>query len=566
MAPAGTPHPDAEPTTAKLDIPRAKRAGLPVDLERMAAEGDGWLTPDDRYSLKTHGICPQTQDGMFMVRVRVPGGVLLTEQARGLARLARAHAADWLHLTTRQSVELHWVDARSVARLLGALDELGLSTRSACGHTLRNVMCSEDAGLGLDEPFDCFPDARLASDTIVARSAELNVTLPSRINLAFGGSPRCREDARMNDAAFVSVVRDDSAGYELWAGGSLGKAPRLGVLLSEFVPRDEMLAAVEALIDLFVEHGDFEHPAKGRMKFVLDALGEERFRSEWQRCSSAAADRVHPLPPAVEVLSEADRVAILSTMPPGGWSTGVRPQREPGRALATVGVPLGDTCGSELELLADLADRYSDGAMVVSRDQNLVLRDVAVADLPAMRAVLGERGLGFLGDGGALDVRACTGATVCAVGITDSPGIGRVISELDSLRRAGSLRVYVSGCPNSCAQHQAGDIGLAGSKVRLRGRTTDGYHVFLGADLDRGVVGEVVGRVAEDDVAAVIDALVGVWEATRRPAEPFGATARRVGLDAISAHLEAVLQERWAAGPEPELAPPSSPVAVAIGR
>src|SRR5690606_17232264 len=118
--------------------------------------------------------------------------------------------------------------------LLAELGRVGLSTRSACGHTLRNVMCSEDAGVALDEPFDCFPDARMVSDAIVARSAELNVVLPSRINASFGGSPRCREDALINDLGFVSVVHDGEAGYEVWAGGSLGKAPSVSIQLADF--------------------------------------------------------------------------------------------------------------------------------------------------------------------------------------------------------------------------------------------------------------------------------------------------------------------------------------------
>ena len=549
---------------AKLSIPRAKRAGLRVDLARMTVEGDGWLVPDDRYSLKTHGVCPQGQDGMFMVRVRVPGGVLLASQARGVARLARAVGSDWVHLTTRQSIEFHWVEARRVEGLLSSLEELGLSTRSACGHTLRNVMCSEDAGLGLDEPFDCFPDARLASDTIVARSAELNVTLPSRINLAFGGSPRCREDAPLNDAAFLSIVRDGRAGYELWAGGSLGKSPRLGVLVNEWVDRTEMLAAVEAVIDLFVEHGDFEHPAKGRMKFVLDSLGPDGFVGAWRTAFDAALDRAHPTPPKVEVLAAADQVSILSQLPPGGWSEGVRPQRVPGRALVTVAMPLGDTNGSEFELMADLAERHSDGAFVLSRDQNVVLRDVAIADLPAIRAALAVRGLGLLGDDDLVDIRACTGATVCAVGITDSPAMGRVLADLPSLRRADALRVWVSGCPNSCAQHQAADIGLAGSKVRLHGRTANGYHVFLGADIEHRIVGEVVGRVSEADLPATVDAIVGLWNATRRPGELLGTTVRRLGLDAVTAHLEAVLADRWATGSEPDLLERGAATPVAI--
>ena len=128
---------------------------------------------------------------------------------------------------------------------------------------------------------------------------------------------------------------------------------------------------------------------------------------------------------------------------------------------------------------------------------------------------------------------------MCALGITDSPGAGPAPGREPALRRNSSLRVYVSGCPNSCAQHQAGDIGLAGSKVRVGGRTTDGYQIFLGADLDGHRIGEVVGRVAEDDLDAAVDAVVGTWEALRHPGETLGRTVRRIGLDAFSHQIGA---------------------------
>lgn len=533
---------------AAPDIPAAKRAGLPVDLDRLASEGDGWLTPEHRYALKTHGVCTQLQDGVFMVRVRVPGGALPTPQARALARLARAHGSDWLHLTTRQNVELHWVEATRVPALLAEIERTGLTTRSACGHTMRNVMCSEDAGLGIDEPFDCLPDARSVSDALLARSHELNTTMPSRVNIAFGGSPRCRADARVNDAAFVSVVVDGEPGYELWAGGSLGKSPMLAVHLSPFVPRAHVLAAAEALLDVFVANGDIEHPAKGRMKFVVEAMGEAAFRAAWDQAFEDARLRDHPAAPDVDVLDEADRVAILSQLPPGGWSAGVRPQRTPGRALVTVDVPLGDTNGSELELLADLADRHADGALTLGRDQDIVLRDVALADVAEIRAAVTERGLHLLGESPAPAVRACTGSAVCALGITAAPDAGKA---LVGATRAAGLRIHVSGCPNSCAQHQAGDIGLAGSKVRINGRTRDGYHLYVGGDLLAGQLGEAIGRVGEDDVPAAVDALVGAWEALRHDGETLTATARRIGLDALAAQLSTVMAGRWAEGPEP---------------
>lgn len=534
------------------DVPAAKRAGLVVDLDRLAIDGDDWLTPEDRYTLKTYGVCAQAQEHMFMIRIRIPGGVLPTEQSRGVARLARRYGPDWVHITTRQNLELHWVRDRDVPALLVDLRRIGLSTRSSCGHTMRNVICSEDAGVGLDEPFDCFPDARLVSDTLLARSAELNVALPSRLNISFGGSPWCRDHARLNDAAFVSVVRDGVPGYELWAGGSLGKAPSLALLLEEFVARPDVLAAAEALVDVFIALGDFEHPTKARMKYLLAEHGEATFRAAWHEAFVVARCRSHPTVPDVEVLDPSDHTVILSRRPAGGWSNGVRPQRTPGLALLTIDVPLGDTCGPELALLSDLADRFGDGHLVLSRDQDVVLRNVAVEHVSAIRSALRERGLYLAHEAHIARIRACTGSAVCALGITDAPAIGQQLSELPALGRNASLRVHVSGCPNSCAQHQAADIGLAGSKVRIQGETANGYHIYLGANLAEGVVGEVVGRVAQEDVAAATTAIVGLWEALRYPGESLAATVARIGTEAVGQLLEAAMDDQFVIGAEPD--------------
>jgi ferredoxin-nitrite reductase len=218
-----------------------------------------------------------------------------------------------------------------------------------------------------------------------------------------------------------------------------------------------------------------------------------------------------------------------------------------------------------MDLLADLADRYGDGYLILGRDQDVVLRNVAVEQVGAIRAALTPRGLAFLGEARDAAVRACTGSAVCALGISPAPDSGRTLLATPGLRRNSGLRVHVSGCPNSCAQHQAGDIGLAGTKVRLGGATRLGYHLFLGADLSRGQVGEVVGRMAAEDTPAVVDAVIGTWEATRHSGETLSATVARLGLDAFTATLEAVLDDRWATGPEPDdaMAPARPPAAAA---
>jgi sulfite reductase (ferredoxin) len=334
----------------------------------------------------------------------------------------------------------------------------------------------------------------------------------------------------------------------VWGGGSLGKAPKLAVLLAPFVPRDDVLAAVEAVVDVFVEHGSLDEPAKGRLKFVLDRLGADGLRAAWAAAFADARDRDHPAVAPVELVDEVDRAEILAESPPGGWRAGVRPQRRAGLASVTIDLPLGDMASFEMELFCDLADRHADGFLTLTRDQNLTLRNVPLPAVGTVRAALEERGLHLLGEGRHAQVRACTGSAVCSLGITDSPGAGRDLSVRGSLQRNPSLRVSASGCPNSCAQHQIADIGLSGAKVRVGEDVVEGYQVYLGADLDCHELGEVVGRVGEEHLGLAVDAIVGTWEALRHHGEILGRTARRVGLDAFANQVTAALQDRWAPG------------------
>lgn len=541
---------------AAPNIPAVKRAGLRVDLARLAAEGDEWLTPEDRYALKTYGVCAQAQDGVFMIRVRVPSGKISPTQARGVADLADAHGASWVHVTTRQNLELHHVAAQSVPSVLAAVEALGLTNRSACGHTHRNVMACPDAGVGLDEPFDCGPDARAVSAAVIARAAEINVAMPSRINLAFGGCPMCSDHARLNDGGFESVVVDGEPGYRLWAGGSLGTKPFVAVPLVQFVPRRYVVAAALALTETFVDLGDLDNPKKGRMKFVLEAIGEDAFRAAWNERFERLCHTSDYAPEPVPVPSTGDLAEIMSYRPAGGWGQGVRPQRTPGLALVTVNVTLGDLTGDELRLLADLA-MLGDGYLWTTRNQNVQFRDVPVGKVAGMRAELASIGLGLEAADASVDVRACTGSAVCSLAITTAPSAGVRVAASPVLARNGSLRVHVSGCPNSCAQHQAADIGLSGGKVRIGGVTRLGYTLLVGADLAAGRLGRPIGRVADEEVEPAVSGVIGTWEALRHPGERLVETLDRVGAEVFAAHVAAIA-EGFEAGQDPLDLPGSS--------
>jgi sulfite reductase beta subunit-like hemoprotein len=526
---------------ATPDVPAIKRAGLPVDIARLARDGDGWLSPEERYALKTYGVCAQVQPGVFMIRCRVAGGRLTAEQAIGLADVADTHAQRWLHLSTRQNIELHHVDARAVPDVLAAVEALGLTNRSACGHTMRNVMACPDAGVGLDEPFDCGPDALAVSAALLARSHILNCALPSRMNLAFGGCRACADHAKLNDGGFESRVVDGVPGYRLWAGGSLGTMPYLGVPLVDFVRREDVVAAAEALFNTFIALGDVDNPKKGRLKFVLQAVGADGFRNTFLERFGARAALSTYRPRPVAVPDAAAIEAILGVAPLGGWGDGVRPQRTPGLAMVTVNVPLGDLDSDELRALAGLAT-LGDGVLYATRNQNIQYRDVAVGDVTALKTELSALGLNVSGADQAPDVRACTGSAVCSLAITAAPTDGARLLDRPGLGRNAALRVHVSGCPNSCAQHQAADIGFAGGKVRVRGETRLGYTVYVGADLARDTLAEAVGRVADEDVPAVVDGVVGAWEALRHPGETVGQTLERVGGAAFASHVKAIAE------------------------
>ncbi len=540
------------------NIPAAKRAGLPVDLDRLTIEGDDWLSPEERYALKTHGVCAQLQPHVFMIRVRT-GGSLGADQAQGLADLAERHGRGWLHLTTRQQVELHHVQAHEVTAVLSGVRALGLTTRSTCGHTVRGVMACPEAGVALAEPFDCAPDAHAITGAVLARTPDVDTRLPSRVNIHLGGCPVCRDHARLNDAGFVSVLgTGGEPGYELWVGGSLGRSmPTLAIKALDFVPRAHAVGAVTALLDVYVAHGTLDQPNKARLKFLLRDLGSDRFLALFRAAYAQACRVPQPAPPPVDVSALDLAAAVLAQAPEGGWSRGVRPQRTPGRALVTVEVPLGDLDAVDLRGLAALAERHADGVLHLTRDQDVTLRHVPLGAVPALRSDLADLGLAVAGSSEARELRACTGGPVCSLAITASQQVAWAVRSSPALARNGQVRVSVSGCPNACAQHQVADIGFSGGKVNVGGQSQLGYQVWLGGDVAAGRMGQVVGRVAERDVPAITEAIVGLWEALRASGESLPQTVARLGPDAFAAHVDRVFRGRWEVGLEPPTSPAS---------
>ncbi len=339
-------------------------------------------------------------------------------------------------------------------------------------------------------------------------------------------------------------MRDGEPGYQVWAGGSLGTAPRLSLMLRPFVARAHLWPAVWSIIEWFVTEGDVDQVAKGRLKFLVEARGEQAFRAAFTKRFAAMRDEDSlPTPPPIE-LPEADApVLVLGRAPTLGWRDGIRPERRAGLASITVRVPLGDLLADDLVALAHLSPT---GRLVLTREQNVLVPSVPIDDVSRLVGALADLGLGPDGARGAADVRACPGLSFCSLAITGSQPVAIAVERAFNARPdlPRDLSIAVSGCPNSCTKQQVADLGLSGTKVKLDGQVGLGYQLWLGADLAGGALGEPVLRLLEEEVPAAVLAATEVWVALRRPGEAAGVTYRRIGLDVVAAAIELRLRER----------------------
>jgi sulfite reductase beta subunit-like hemoprotein len=522
------------------NVEALKAAGdLNVDFDRLVREGYESLSGEDFYRLKTWGVCSQNTEGVHMMRVRIPGGVATAVQLERIAVLSEEHADGTLHLTTRTNIEFHGVPTTRLLAVMERLHEVGLTTRAACGHTIRNVLGCPAAGICAEEVLDTRPWVQEVHDAVVARAADHCTRLPRRLNISFGGCGDCARHAQVNDIGFVAVPGTGrEPGFAIWIAGSLATNPRVSHLLCSYVPAAQAVNVVEAIIDIYAEHGFRDNRA--RLKYLVEDWGIERFRD-------AFADRFEELSGERPVFGEPAMPDDPDTSP----TAAVLPQRQPGRFRVRVAVPLGDLTPAQVRGLAALATEEGDGSVRFTPDQNAEIAWVGEERIARVLAELSSSGLAAFGAGDVSDVRACPGTTHCVLAVSDSQGIAKEISDAfratpptdEAVRR---MRVHVSGCPNSCAQHQASDIGLAGCRVKVGGEIREGYQLFVGGRLGRRVrMADRIGRLPADQVADAIRALVDLYLEQRQDDEELADVVERVRPDGVAAFLAARLPDAF---------------------
>ncbi|HYZ93991.1 MAG TPA: nitrite/sulfite reductase [Actinomycetota bacterium] len=516
----------------KPDVEGLKSSGdLDVDFDRIVREGYEALTGEDYYRLKTWGVCSQNQAGVHMMRIRIPGGVASSDQLDRVAELAQRCADGTIHLTTRTNVELHGVPTTKLLEVMESLHQAGLTTRAACGHTVRNVLGCPAAGICAEEVLDTRPWVRETHDAVVRRAAEYNTRLPRRLNVSFGGCGDCARHAQVNDIGFVAVPGPGrEPGFAVWIAGSLATTPRVSHALCAYVRAERAVAVMDAVIDVYSEHGFRDNRA--RLKYLVEAWGIEKFREAFAEAFEAKTGE-RPL------FGE-------PTMPPepaAPSDASVLPQRQPGRFRVRVGVPLGDLTPDQVRALASLARDEGDGSVRFSPEQNAEIAWVAEDRIARVLSALSAAGLAAFGAGDVSDVRACPGTTHCVLAVSDSQDAARRIGDVfrssppedDAVR---NMRIHISGCPNSCAQHQASDIGLAGCRVKICGSVREGYQLFVGGRLGRRVrMADRIGRIDAAAAEDIVRALVELFVERREDGDGFPDVVERLRPAGVAAYL-----------------------------
>jgi sulfite reductase beta subunit-like hemoprotein len=500
------------------------------------------------------GVYGQRQGGHHqMLRVKVPHGRVTPDQLEMFAYLAEEYSRGWGHLTTRQNVQFHFVPLERMGEALRALAAVGLTSREACGDTVRNVAGCHLAGACPFEVLDITPWAQAATDLFLRNP--IAQRLPRKFKINFSGCATDCGQAMFNDVGVIAVNRPRpdgtvEPGSRVFIAGGLGANPHPAQALEEFTPREELLPTIESILRVQDHHGNRDNKLRARMKWLVDTMGIDELRERiMKERRSLIASATYPGGIPDPVAERGDEPAGMTTTFDADTGTpvelkGIDPYRVwelanvvRGRANGTVSAyahcRLGDITAEQFRDLAGL-QRDLDADLRVTNRQNLVFRGLSDEQLPGLYERLRAMGMASPGAELARDVVACPGADTCNLAVSQSRGladdIDRALDEA-GLAEVGGVRINISGCTNSCGQHHISDIGFFGLERRAHGRAAPGYQMLLG-----GHVGEMAiefgdkavklpARTASDAVVRV----VGRYAGERSPGESFADWLGRSG-------------------------------------
>jgi sulfite reductase (ferredoxin) len=516
---------------------------------------DGIQTQKLPYAPLTKG--PDTfYDAPGMERIKIPYGGLNPEQLRVLADLAEEYSDSICHITTRQDIQLHFVQVDDAPDMFRRLAAVGITTREACGNSVRNVTACPLAGVCKTEAFDVTPYANAVAMYLLGHRDTQD--FGRKFKIAFSG---CEHEAcalvSIHDLGGIAKVQDGKRGFALYVAGGLGAVPHQAKLFEAFVPEEELLPMSRAICRVFARLGEKKARNKARLKFLVQKLGIEKFKEivmeEYRTQPEDPAARQHfdEIPKFAERKPDWQGVPLTINKRPEGYdawaATNLYEQRQSGHVVATVTCPLGDLSADQTRALADIAERYAGGNARLTVEQNLVLRWVPQGKTIELYNELRALGLAQPGAGSIVDVTACPGTDTCKLGIASSRGLAGELRERLAAKSATldeavrGLRIKVSGCFNSCGQHHVADIGFYGNSRNVGNYTVPHFQVMLGGKWreNGGSYALAMGAVPSKRIPELVTALTDRYVAERAGTDDtFQAWCGRIGKKQLKTMVE----------------------------
>nr|WP_315208774.1 nitrite reductase [uncultured Flavobacterium sp.] len=476
-----------------------------IDLERKIALFRDGKIDDERFrSLRlARGVYGQRQEGVQMIRIKLPFGKVTSEQLLRITKVSDEYSTGRLHITTRQDIQIHYVSLDRTPQLWAELEKDDVTLREACGNTVRNITASETAGIDSEEPFDVSPYAHAMFQFFLRNP--VCQEMGRKFKMSFSSSDKDTGLSYLHDLGFIPKIVNGERGFKVMLGGGLGSQPSHAELLSEFIPVNQIIPTTEGVLRIFDRYGERAKRLKARMKFLIKDLGRDEFlrlvEEEKKALSyqtveidTTAFDGEIPAP-----LLEAPKVVIEDTAAFEAWKkSNVIAQKQAGYVAIGIKVLLGDFYTDKARLLADLIKNYAANELRFSLRQDILIRHVKEENLPFFYQELAKLDFVALGYNTISDITACPGTDTCNLGIASSTGIAveleRVLeTEYPQYSNNQEITIKISGCMNACGQHNMAEIGFQGMSINSGKLVAPALQVLLGG----GNLGNGNGRFSD---------------------------------------------------------------------
>ncbi|MEH6511470.1 MAG: nitrite reductase [Maribacter arcticus] len=480
-----------------------------LELERKIHEFHGGKLDEEKFrSLRlARGVYGQRQEGVQMIRIKLPYGKVTSKQLLRICDVSDEYSTGRLHITTRQDIQIHYVDLNRTPELWSQLEKDDITLREACGNTVRNITASETAGVDVDEPFDVSPYAHALFQYFLRNP--VSQEMGRKFKVSFSASDADTGLSYMHDLGFIAKLQNGEPGFKVMLGGGLGSQPRHADELYSFLPADQIIPLMETVVRVFDRYGERKSRAKARMKFLLKDLGLDGFKELLAAEKTAVPFDSFPIDadayPKIKVSNlEVPSVEITDAKEFEQWkSTNVVPQKQPGYVAIGIKVLLGDFYTDKARLLAALVQKYAAGEIRLSLRQNILIPFVKEENIEFFYTELKKLGFTEAGYNKALDITACPGTDTCNLGISSSTGIAeeleRVIkTEYPDYINNEDVVIKISGCMNACGQHNMANIGFQGMSVRTKDKlVAPALQVLLGGSNDGNGRGRFADKVVK---------------------------------------------------------------------